>query len=72
MAELHLFVDFEIETRLAIGLAVVGIEPAYMYKKLLMLTDFEGATRKNEVRLRIWSSKEGTGMLRDEVGFSRT
>ncbi|KAL6296181.1 hypothetical protein ACE6H2_004323 [Prunus campanulata] len=29
-----------------------------MYKKLRMLTDFEGATRKNEVRLCIWSSKE--------------
>ncbi|CAL2245008.1 unnamed protein product [Prunus armeniaca] len=29
-----------------------------------MLTDFEGVARKNEVGFRIWTSKEGIGMLR--------
>ncbi|KAI5355215.1 hypothetical protein L3X38_008110 [Prunus dulcis] len=55
MVQLHLFVDFEIETR---GLFV---QPVYVYRSYeqhRMLTDFEGATRKNEVGFCIWTSKE--------------
>ncbi|PQP97308.1 hypothetical protein Pyn_37398 [Prunus yedoensis var. nudiflora] len=43
-----------------------GTEPVYMYRSCgqhRMLNDFEGATRKNEVGFRIWTSKEGTFYL---------